>query len=75
MSAILQMTFSNNDSSMMKLEFRLKFHWYLFLVVHLTINEHRFNNGLVYWRMMTSSNGNIFREFHGHRRIPLIEDQ
>ena len=40
--AILQMTFSNAISWMKMFEFRLKFHWSLFLKVQLTIFQHWF---------------------------------
>ena len=40
--AILQTTFSNAISWMKMVEFRLKFHWSLFLKVQLTIFQHWF---------------------------------
>ena len=46
MAAILQMTFSNTLFWMKTFEFRLKFHWSLFLRVQLTISQHRFREWL-----------------------------
>ena len=40
MAAIFQMTFSNGFLLMKMHEFRLKFHWSLFLKVQLTIKQH-----------------------------------
>ena len=42
MAAIFQTTFSNGFSWMKMYEFRLTFHWSLFLGVQLTIFQHRF---------------------------------
>ena len=42
MAAGLQTTFSNAFFSMKMFEFRLKFHWSMFLRAQLTISEHRF---------------------------------
>ena len=46
MAAIFQTTFSNGFSWMKMYEFRLKFHWSLFLGVQLTIFQHRFRQWL-----------------------------
>ena len=69
MAAIFQMTFSSAFSSMKMLEFRLRFHWSLFLRVQLTIIQHWFRYWLgasqatshylnqwwlVYWRIYAS---------------------
>ena len=40
MAAIFQRTFSNVFSWMKMYEFRLRFHWYLFLTFKLTISQH-----------------------------------
>ena len=42
MDAIFQTTFSNAFSWMKMFEYRLKFHWSLFLMVQLTISQHWF---------------------------------
>ena len=47
MAAIFQTTFTNTFSSTKMLEFRLKFHWSLFLRVQLTIFQHWFRYWLV----------------------------
>ena len=46
MAAIFQTTFSNGFSWMKMFEFRLKFHWNLFLRVQLTISQHWFRQWL-----------------------------
>ena len=46
MAAIFQTIFSNAYSSMKMYEFRLKFHWSLFLGVQLTISIIGLENGL-----------------------------
>ena len=46
MAAIFQMTFSNGFSWMKMYEFRLTFHWSLFLGVQLTIFQHWFRKWL-----------------------------
>ena len=46
MAAFSQTTFSNAFSSMKMFEFRLQFHWSLFLRVKLTIFQHRFRSWL-----------------------------
>ena len=46
MDAISQTTFSNAFSWMKMLEYRLKFHWSLFLRVQLTISQHWFRQWL-----------------------------
>ena len=47
MATIFQTTFSNAYSWMQMYEFRWRFHWYLFLVVQLTIFQHWFRYWLV----------------------------
>ena len=69
MDAISQTTFSNTFSWMKMFEFRLKFHWSLFLRFHLAIFQHWFRYWisavqatshylnqwlLVYWRIYAS---------------------
>ena len=69
MDSIFQTTFPNAFSSMEMFEFRLKFHWSLFLRVQLTISQHWFRKWLgavqatshylnqwwlVYWRIYAS---------------------
>ena len=77
MAAIFQTTFWNAFSWMKMLEFRLKFHWSLFLRVQLTIIQHWFRYWLgasqatshclkqcwlVYWRIYASPGLNELKQ-------------
>ena len=77
MAAVSQTTHSNAFSLMKTLEFRLRFHWILFLRVQLTIIQHWFRKWigagqatshylnqlwLVYWRIYASSGLNELME-------------
>ena len=59
MAAIFQTTFSNAFSWIKIYEFRLKFHWILFLRVQLTILQHwfRYGSALTLWQAIIWTNG------------------
>ena len=72
MDAVFQTTFSNGFSWMKIYEFRLSFHWSLFLRVQLTIhylNQHWF----VYWRIYASLGINELTQiWQYHNHVPRM---
>ena len=90
MAAILQTTFSSAISWMKMFEFRLKFHWSLFLRDQLTISQHWFRKWLsadqvishylnqwwsVYWRIYASLGRNeLLGKFHLTITGPIVHE-
>ena len=87
MAIVSQMTLSNAFSWMKMLEFRLRFHWSLFLRVQLTIIQHWFRQWLgagqatshylnqwllVYWRIYASLGLNELMTFNQKRGCHVV---